>query len=52
MTAPDTVRTLSFPYAFPSAGRYRVYVQARLKGEVHTTAFDVEVRPAPVVATR
>jgi hypothetical protein len=52
MTAPETVRTLSFPYAFPSSGRYRVYVQARVKGEVHTTAFDVEVRPAPVVATR
>ena len=45
MTRPDTVRTLSFPYAFPSAGRYRVYVQVRVKGDVHTTAFDVKVLP-------
>jgi hypothetical protein len=52
MAAPDTVRSLSFPYAFPSAGRYRVYVQARVKGEVHTTAFDVEVRAAPVAGKR
>ncbi len=52
MTRPDTVRYLKFPYAFPSAGRYRVYVQARVKGEVHTTGFDVEVFPAPVTAAR
>ena len=45
MTRPDTVRTLSFPYAFPSAGRYRVYVQVRVRGDVHTTAFDVNVLP-------
>jgi len=49
MMHPDTVRTLDFPYAFPSAGRYRVYVQMRVTGDVHTTAFEVEVRAASVV---
>jgi hypothetical protein len=47
MAQPDTVRHIAFPYAFPSAGRYRVYVQVRANHEVHTTAFDVEVRPRP-----
>jgi hypothetical protein len=41
--APQQLRQIDFPYAFPSAGRYRVYVQVRAQGEVHTTAFDVRV---------
>lgn len=42
---PATSR-LDFPYAFPSAGRYRVWVQFRRAGRVETGAFDVEVRAA------
>jgi len=42
---PIELREIRFPYAFPSAGRYRVYVQVRASGRVHTTGFDVQVAP-------
>ncbi len=42
-TDPVKLREIEFPYAFPSAGRYRVYVQVRAGGRVHTTGFDVRV---------
>ncbi|HEV8214831.1 MAG TPA: hypothetical protein VGP95_03320 [Gemmatimonadaceae bacterium] len=35
---------LSFPYEFPNAGRYRIWVQAKPGREILTGAFDVEVR--------
>ncbi|MFI5310578.1 MAG: hypothetical protein ACHQQ3_05060 [Gemmatimonadales bacterium] len=36
----------SFPYAFPKAGRYRVWVQFRRGRAIRTGAFDVQVRDA------
>jgi hypothetical protein len=32
-----------FPWAFPKAGRYRVWVQFRRGGPIRSAAFDVEV---------
>lgn len=34
---------VAVPYAFPKAGRYRVWVQVKRAGQVHTGAFDVDV---------
>jgi hypothetical protein len=34
---------VSTPYAFPKAGRYRVWVQMKRAGQVITAAFDAEV---------
>jgi hypothetical protein len=35
---------IQIPYAFPSAGTYRVWIQLRRSGLVHTAAFDVRVQ--------
>jgi hypothetical protein len=38
--------SLQFPFAFPEAGRYRIWVQVRRAGRVETAAFEATVSPA------
>jgi hypothetical protein len=42
----DADGAVSFPYAFPKSGRYRLWLQTRVKGEVVTAVFDEEVATA------
>jgi len=35
---------VEFPYGFPSAGRYRIFVQMKHAGVVETGVFDVDVK--------
>jgi len=42
-TGMPTGNVVSFPYAFPDAGKYRVWVQVKRAGRVITGAFDAEV---------
>ncbi len=34
---------VSFPYAFPETGKYRVWIQVKINGKIVNGAFDVEV---------
>jgi hypothetical protein len=43
MAQEQALREIGFPYAFPSAGAYRVWVQLRVRGTVRTAAWDVDV---------
>lgn len=38
--------SVAFPYEFPSAGRYRLWVQVKTEGRVLTGVFDAEVSEA------
>jgi hypothetical protein len=35
--------TLSFPYAFPKPGRYRIWIQVKRAGRILTGAFEANV---------
>ncbi len=45
-TPTNVVHDVSFPYAFPRSGDYRLWAQVRAQGRVLTGVFDVRVIPA------
>ena len=43
-TAEPLDPIVEFPYGFPSAGRYRIFIQMKHGGTVETGVFDAEVK--------
>jgi hypothetical protein len=50
--AQHAAGALAFPFVFPAAGEYRVFVQVKRRGVVETAAFDVSVPAAVTPAPR
>jgi hypothetical protein len=44
MTEQPVTNEVSFPYGFPTPGRYRIFVQMKHSGVVETGVFDAEVK--------
>jgi hypothetical protein len=44
MDSPPVTSEVSFPYGFPTPGRYRIFVQMKHTGVVETGVFDAEVK--------
>ncbi|MCF0064173.1 hypothetical protein MUK70_28245 [Dyadobacter chenwenxiniae] len=46
MTGMDHGNRISFPYSFPKAGRYRIFLQLKRNAKVLTGVYDVKVKDA------
>ena len=44
-TADPIPPTVTFPYGFPTSGRYRIFLQMKHGATVETGVFDAEVHP-------
>jgi hypothetical protein len=44
--ASADLSTVSFPYAFPKPGSYRLWVQVKVKGQILTGVYDLRVGPS------
>jgi hypothetical protein len=44
MPAASLEPQVSFPYGFPKAGEYRIFVQIKRAGQIETGVFDAHVQ--------
>jgi hypothetical protein len=44
MSAEPVASTVAFPYGFPSAGAYRIFIQMKHGNTVETGVFDAKVQ--------